>query len=423
MQKRWMSNEGSALPIVLTIMVIVVIFSVTALTIGSASMKQAENQELRVQAYYMARSGAHAVASLILNKAETLSETDMNTFVSNLNGKTSDPFSLDGTGEIRVTVTKDDSKGLLLVSSEAKVGGISRTVAVNINVEKEGSVSTAGDKVLFAMSGLNINNQTTIDGPIALSEGSLPNLNGITSISGTVYLPPGMDASMIPEHVRAKFHGTPQTAPLTEKLVFPTVKYPAYPATPSPSYTVSYGNKDYVYISGDEDINIVTKEFWLYSDLTVERAPGKKGVLNLYVTEKCTLDASIIADPKHVNIYFGGDPLILNGKYKLSATIYLDKANLIIDNNFKFTGYLYTGGTSIAIGNNPVFLDTLIYAPKANVNMNNNVTFTGSIVAGSLSIDKGEFKFKQMEFPFELESGSAPGTTLGKTTYTLGQWQ
>lgn len=423
MQKRWMSNEGSALPIVLTIMVIVVIFSVTALTIGSASMKQAENQELRVQAYYMARSGAHAVASLILNKAETLSETDMNTFVSNLNGKTSEPFNLDGTGEIRVTVTRDDSKGLLVVSSEAKVGGISRTVAVNINVKKEGTVSTAGDKVLFAMSGLNINNLTTIDGPIAISEGSLPNLNGITSISGTVYLAPGMDASMIPSYVLDKFHGSPKTATLTEKLVFPTVKYPDYPAPLSPSYTVSYGKNDYVYISGDEDINIVTKEFRLYSDLTVERAPGKKGVLNLYITEKCTLDASIIADPKHVNIYFGGDPLKLNGKYQLFATLYLERANLEITNNFEFTGYLYSGGPSIAIGNNPVFLDALIYAPNANVNMNNNVTFTGSIVARSLSIDKGEFTFKQMEFPFELESGSAPGTTLGKTTYTLGLWQ
>ena len=59
------SNQGSSMPLVLLIMVILVIFSVTALSLGSASVKNADNQEKKLQAYYLARSGTIAVASYV----------------------------------------------------------------------------------------------------------------------------------------------------------------------------------------------------------------------------------------------------------------------------------------------------------------------------------------------------------------------
>ena len=126
------SNQGSSMPLVLLIMVILVIFSVTALSLGSASVKNADNQEKKLQAYYLARSGTIAVASYIVENPDGLTDSQMNSFVNKLLAAgTSEAFQLDASdrGEIVVTIEQPSDKKLV-VQSTASIDAISQTVSL-----------------------------------------------------------------------------------------------------------------------------------------------------------------------------------------------------------------------------------------------------------------------------------------------------
>jgi len=486
MQKRWMSNEGSALPIVLTIMVIVVIFSVTALTIGSASMKQAENQELRVQAYYMARSGAHAVASLILNKAETLSETDMNTFVSNLNGKTSEPFNLDGTGEIRVTVTKP-SEDLLVVSSTALLETMKQTVSVDILVEKS-ATKLILTKAAYSSGEIKINNGN-VYGDIFASE-KVTFTGG--KVHGEVYVSDGI--SVVPNGSNTGYYnGSPKPQPVTP--TFSTVSFPDPPTKPVISTHVSsltvdtsgeirndiyftngifvnngkltiykssdreiYANRftvggsgvvnddggngalllyiendfsvtannNITFTIGDSDTNIVMKKLNLGGNIIVKRPAGKKGKLNLYISEEFNFNYGQIKfegeedETQAINLYYEGTKtLTLASNAAIPGLLYVKQADLKLSGGSRTSGCIISGGKNITITGGANIISDMIYAPDASVTISAGGNVTGCIISDSLTMDGGAvLTFKPLDTGFEEWTGGTPG----KISYNLGKW-
>lgn len=357
MQKLLLNNKGSALPMVLTVLIIVIIFSVTALTIGSASIKQAENQELRLQAYYLARSGANAVASYIIKKADQSTEAQMNTFISNLlTTGTSEAFKLDPSdkGEIKVSVTRP-SDNLLLISSTAAIGSISKTVAVEIFVEKAAGVVLT--KAAYSLGNIHINNGT-VNGDIFSSSGI--NFTG-GKVNGEVYVSPGASVTVLHNPTSQYFNGTPKVQAATP--AFPNVDFPVFPAKPNISnikdrltvtstgeirndtyytngifvengtmtifkptkreiyakefkvsgsgavkddggagglflyiengFSVTANNK-ITFTVGDADTNIVMKKFDLGGQITIKRPEGKKGKFNLYISEEFNFNYGFI---------------------------------------------------------------------------------------------------------------------------------
>lgn len=491
MRKLFQNNKGSALPMVLTVLVIVIIFSVTVLTVGSASIRQAENQELRLQAYYLARSGASAVASYIVNNPDKLSETQMNTFISKLLAAgTSEAFKLDQSddGEIEVSVTKP-SENLVLVSSTAAVGNTSQTTSVEIIVEK--AEGEGFNKAVYSVGSMYLNGKVT--GAVAgLSDVSL---GWSADISSTVYLPP--DAKLSVPAYSDLLKGDPPTANVEDSFAFPVAVFPQFPSYPELSnklgkltvkedntHTIQNdtwyqsgitvegsgkliinrsGNRiirtDSLAVSGggsladtgtgaltlfvdkelsisapvtlqlgDQDINIVTNDFSISSELKVNRTEGKTGKLNIYVKNKLTISgggainktASKPAEAsKYVNIYYAGTNKVTlaNGAY-LSGQLQIEKADMEMSGGYYFYGDLFSGGLNITINGNSNADSKLIYAPAASVIVSGSANVTGCIVANYFELNNAAVNFKPVEVdPGDLNAGSG-----GKTSYKFGKW-
>lgn len=426
MLKRWMSNKGSTLPMVMAVLIIVVIFSVTALTIGSASIKQAENRESQLQAYYLARSGANAVSSYIVDNPDNLSETDMNDFVTNLiTAGTSDPFKLDpdDSGEIRVIVTKSSEKQML-ISSTAEVDGIKQTVSVSIDVQHIGKFI---DKAVYLSGNFETNQNVVIDGDVAIF-GEPVHFNeeekGHCTILGTVFVEKEEYITMLEEFVAANpskltLSGDPDIALLEPGYTAPTFEFPEFPEEPyESSYTLTNTT-----INGDEDRILYTENLKLGGNVTIKRNSGT-GIIKIYVKNSINFSGndSIIGDPNLIHIYFDntGD-FEIKGSEDISATLYVKGGNITI-NGKTLTGYLYFWGDKISVKGSQLLANAMVYAPNAEVEFPNKPNnHSGSINARMINIKGGSITLKQVTFPFQDGSGS--GSMETTTTYTIGQWQ
>lgn len=408
--------KGSTLLMVLVVLVIVIIFSVTALTIGSASTKQAYNQEMKLQAYYLARSGTHAVASYIVDNPDNLSDSARAAFVSNLVGKTSEPFKLkpDDEGEISTTVTKP-SDTLLVVSSTATVGGMTQTVSVDIHVEK--AVGMVLTKAAYASGNIKMTNGI-ITGDIFTSANI--SFSGGAMVNGDIYTMP--DSTVSPTNFSAYSSGVKKIE--TEYPSFPTVNFPNYPDKPNiskkigslnvgdtsaiissdthyidgifvnngtltiqkPTSRVIYTNRivvggngkisdngsgslffyvendfsvtannEIIFTLGDEDINIVVNKLELGGKVTVRRPNGKKGRLNLYVKDEFKFNYGYIKFEGQKE----GDAKPFN---------------------------LYYGGTSKLTLASDISMPGLVQVKQAEVELGGGSGITGSIITGGSKV-------------------------------------
>ena len=420
MRKLFQNNQGSTLPVVLTVFFIVIIFSVTALTIGTASVRQAENQEQRLQAYYLARSGASAVASYIVNNPDKLSEAQMNTFISKLlTAGTSEPFKLDpdDKGEIEVSITKP-SENLMLVSSTAAVDNISQTTSVEIIVEK--ATGEPFNKVVYSFGKMHLNG-TVIGALAGLSDVSLDWSANITS---TLYMP--SDAKLTVPPYSNLLKGDPPTADVVDTFDFPVAEFPDFPSCPDISnkrrmlylggrdeYTIQddvwYQNGITVEGSGeliinrsekrviranslkvsgggtltdigtdslslfidgeltvsapvtlqlgDQDINIVTNDFSISSKLKINRAEGKTGKLNIYVKNKLTIS--------------GGSEI--------------NHTSTKPDEASRYVNIYYAGSSKVTLANG-AYLSGMLQIEKADLEMSGGYQFYGDLISGGLNI-------------------------------------
>lgn len=434
--------KGSTLLMVLVVLVIVIIFSVTALTIGSASTKQAYNQEMKLQAYYLARSGTHAVASYIVDNPDNLSDSARAAFVSNLVGKTSEPFKLkpDDEGEISTTVTKP-SDTLLVVSSTATVGGMTQTVSVDIHVEK--AVGIVLTKAAYASGDITMTGDK-ITGDI-FSRKNITITGG--SVLGEVYIMPDSKVT-VPSWKTDAFYGTPNIQ--TEYPSFPTINFPNFPdntiisnvkdnLTVNGSATI---NKDTIYTGGitvnygnlaitlgDEDIDIVVSSLAIKSgSITVSRPEGKKGRLNVYVanTFEITGGAEIIFDGRQegngraINIYYKGTKKITLGNgVSLYGLLHVDQAEIEMTGGSNGTLTIITEGPKVTIWNGANVTLDMIYAPNTPVTLTSGGHVKGSIISKSLLIENGStLTYKPLSTDFDEWTGGSSD----KTTYKLGNW-
>lgn len=428
MRKLLQNTKGSTLTIVLTVLVVVIIFSVTALTIGSASIKQAGNQELRLQAYYLARSGAHAVAAHIIKKADSSTDAVMNTFLSNLiTTGTSDAFKLDpaDTGEIKVTVTKP-SDTVILVSSTATVGSTTQTVAVDILVEK--AAGEPFSKAVYSMGQMKLNG--TVEGPVAgLSNVELGNS---TDISGTVYFPSGAILSTpVNYDINKKLKGIPPISNDVDSFSYSPIDFPLFPTYQSPANKLGAINKedwvgetiinkngyyqDGISVSGlplviDKTGNRVIRT----KSLNVSSWPGLKdtgtGSLTLIVDEEFSITGSVIFN-------LGNDDInIITNDFRITSPFIVNRAagktgklNIYINRFFNnsdanpYTGYFeinktdkpveaskyvniyYAGTKKLSFKNGSQLYGTL-HIKTADLELNNGNGFVGDLFSGGKNI-------------------------------------
>lgn len=173
MNKYLKKEEGSVLVMVIIIMFVVTIIGTALLRVAVAENTFTHKQEDKLQAYYIARSGAQSLAEYLI-KGE---------YDESIIGETSEPYDIsNGTLEVSLEYRDSDNEDIVLESDEldedkdriiyvtanGEYKNINQTVRIRV-VETDGGLG-ALDHALFALDGIGPDksiNGIEIDGSIA----------------------------------------------------------------------------------------------------------------------------------------------------------------------------------------------------------------------------------------------------------------
>lgn len=154
MNNRINNQKGASLPLVLVTLLILSIFSLTAIFLSTSNFKSAKREEDRTKAYYISRTGSEAFANYIIRKPTAKNPAITIEELKEFVGKKSKPTSF-GDGEFTISVQEVDENSAYKVTSVGTVNGVSETTSVIINPnELEFSVSSKifRDRALFTSS-------------------------------------------------------------------------------------------------------------------------------------------------------------------------------------------------------------------------------------------------------------------------------
>lgn len=128
-------EQGAALVLALMIMVVFIILSTSLVTRWSYDINHSKIEEKRLQAFYIARSGADALGTYIETNPENLSNAALKTLVESLiadgdSGNISNPVSL-GNGSYALQVKRPgDNPSLIRIISTSTVDAFHQSVTL-----------------------------------------------------------------------------------------------------------------------------------------------------------------------------------------------------------------------------------------------------------------------------------------------------
>jgi type II secretory pathway pseudopilin PulG len=269
--KKYNKNEqGSALITVLLVMVVLMILGAALMNTSVAENRFATKNEDRLQAYYIARTGAQAVAEFIIHGD-----------ASDIIGKTSEPNTQIGGGNFTVSVEEDEEDNIYNIISIGEYNGTTQTAKIRLTTTGTG---TGGifDYAIAAQSGITANNNV----------GKLEIIGNLASQHGPINLP-GWDH--------------PEKEVIDNSLIFPEINEPMVTPTYLGNITTTTPieatgereNATYVsvgYISLQNNKIIITGEgsvhMYVDGDITLNTNSGfdiaTNAKLYIYVTKPST---------------------------------------------------------------------------------------------------------------------------------------
>jgi len=149
--------------LVLIIMIVLFMLGAVLLQYASTEVLQVSRSEKRMQAYYLARSGAEAMAEhLIANPSD----------VANYEGKDGSSSISDSNGEVigQITVSVDDIDGKIIIESKGQVDDngtiIEELLTLSLNEKSAGLFEDA----IFSYNTLNVSGMREVFGDISSNE-------------------------------------------------------------------------------------------------------------------------------------------------------------------------------------------------------------------------------------------------------------
>ncbi len=140
------NERGSALITVLLVMVVLLILGTALMNTSVAENRFAAKNEDRLQAYYIARTGAQAVAEYIIHGD-----------ASDIIGKTSEPNTQIGGGSFTVSVQEDAEDSVYNIISVGEYNGTSQTAKIRLTTTGSG-IGGIFQYALAAKSNINMSN-------------------------------------------------------------------------------------------------------------------------------------------------------------------------------------------------------------------------------------------------------------------------
>lgn len=137
------NEKGATLPLVLMVMVVLMILGTILLFLSVTEARQVAREEKNMQAYYIARSGADAIAKHIINnkdEATNLINAPESNPVYLVNGEFESDYienpADDIVGSFVVDITQEDKK--IIITSTATVDGFNKIVSLTLNKTTNG---------------------------------------------------------------------------------------------------------------------------------------------------------------------------------------------------------------------------------------------------------------------------------------------
>lgn len=387
-------KDGSVLVSVLVVMLVVTVLAMTLISISMSEMAQAVRQERRAEAYYIARSGADAVASYLIQHPE-----EVDYFIS----QGPEEVVL-GNGSFTISVKEEN--GVILIESTGNVGSSSRAVALTLV-----PAGPVFDMAIFAHSALRLSNLVTIQGNAGTNstEPGAVELTNHSLIDGNFSTGVYSNPFSVIDFKGGQISGDIGT--YAEEVSYPMPEFPAIPAgLPARGNISLWGtlvetidaDGEYAEISlsnfsqlvidvGHGERHIVVDKFTAANDSTITIVGT--GRLYLYVRNQFSMSNFVTfnkgGDATQVTLYYDGTAKLAPANdTEFHGSVFVNKADVSLSNFSNIVGNLISGGNRVELSNlsqvEPGGLaGQVIYAPNAHVKMSNHATVFGSIVCHS----------------------------------------
>ncbi len=356
------SERGSALLMTIVVTIIVLFLGSSLGLLAMVETRMASREEASMQAYYLARSGADAMAQAIISDPALLDDPTIQT------EDFSDPVSLGDAGEFQVRVIQSD--GLLRVRSKGTVRDQQRMVELTLS-----GGGFFNHTVVAYGSSLSLGG-ATVHGSVAASQD--------TTVSGyageIVVIPPDVTPPTIWERSKPDL-GTAQSVPGAKNDTIAVT-----PGNAGIYYTsVTIKNKETLAI----DLEGQTRSM-IIDTLDFKGSTGTIKLINEgrlllwvnYLGGNFTIEAE---DPTNLTLYYLGEHLSItstNNSMVGNIVVLNDKATVTL--NGGHIGNLFTIGKSVDIAGN--YDGMLIYAPNGRVETTGN-SFVKAVMAQTIVSD------------------------------------
>ncbi|SES71473.1 hypothetical protein SAMN05660297_00358 [Natronincola peptidivorans] len=452
MLRKYLYNQkGMVLPLVLILFMVLFLLSVVALNISSADNRHSTYQAKRMQAYYLARSGAEALGNYIVNQSESLTPSQLGSLINNISNITSEEIKLDDNDEGYFEILVEQNDDELNIISTGNVGDVQDTVILTLNKTTE-SILADFEHALFADNKITFSGSTKILGSVASSFTSASqisfNSSGGQYIDGDIYL---LNSSLTKSDIAysEKILGNLKVIPAPMTFTMPS--FPDFDEVssslpiieskltagwnPSPPYVISSSGwyKEGIQVNsrleinvGDEDLIIRTK------NLNISGSGGSNrgiyinrtgtGKLYLYIDEDFTVTSSGVinpdGNPEDALIFFKSSNFAPAGNPIIKSLLYGENAMITIGHSANIQGHIITGGNRVTISGAGTAVVRAIYAPNATVNMEGSGSVKGIIISNELNMSGNS----SLEYT-DLSGDSSLDMLLGKTSYRYTIWR
>ena len=411
-------EQGSALILTMVVTIILLFLGSSLGLLSMVESRMSLREEQNMQAYYLARSGADALAQYIIDNPTLLDEA------GGIINKVSETQRF-GPGEFTVQVLKDADG--VWVESRGVVDETVRTVRlVLIESLSLPSITNAIFSSGTGKSGeaaVRLDEGVAVSGTVATSathDGAVQIPNG--TIYGDLLIGRGAKSDNVLELGEdGEISGT--VTNLSQEIHYPVPSFPSFPTLAwKGSYDTSEWNKELDYrIEEDghyDKIEVVSnRTLKIYVGDGTRRIRVRKitgygnielvgtGELVLYVEEEFSLDSDQEnkdnphpginmqngnRDPRSLTLYYNGDDTFGAKRFNLCGNVVVDHAPVLIQSDSKLHGNLFVKDSKeVVIRGDCRAYSSVLYAPKATVKFAGSGSWTGGVVSSQLFITGG----------------------------------
>ncbi len=454
------NERGYALVLVLVIMLALFMLGTALISVSTSQVREAVKQQERLQAYYLAYSGANSVVEWVMDDGDVPVGT-------------SDVVQLD-MGSFYVKVDEDND--IFTVTSYGTNNGYTETVNVSLTRQvtgTNGGFPFPTDMAVFATAqgssvrpAIEITGSTIVDGPIGTNSTGANSVQfgWSTYLNGDLFIGSGSDPDIVVQqsnHQTGNVDGgiyTIQNERAYPELVFPDFptglidrgSYTAdwYPIPPGGhrisedgyyssisvpnQLTIDVGNEDRIIRVGTLDVSGGSLD-----NIIINRTGN--GRLILYVDSTFIFGGAATINNNGstealILYYAGSNTVNFIGNERFFGNVFVKEADLVIGGSAGITGNILTGGENVEINGAADAYTRLLYAPNAHVKMTGSSKLRGLIIANTFDGGSGNRVAVTYEpidesiFPFDFslfQNGSSNNGGSGdnnNVTWSVLQW-